>query len=500
MARTPDDGDDRQRLSHLTDLEAMSWRQLESMLDAQSAMREVAEEMAREAREEVERLAIEVCPGKVDEYVIRSPEGLDVLNIHELVQLVVDAIKETKKSYDKRIRRLKTIDPDEVRDMRLELRELRRNNEWLEEQALGFHRQLKGTAGEDDKQQFATAMELRKDLERANAKIEQLQSDNDQLREEVAHLRSELKNSEQDNGDQEPPSRPARRQPASHQSPPRSSGAPGRRSGKPPWRLAKARPAPAQPAVAFNLWSNWAQKWRAAPGNFERDCDVILVAGGTGLAWRMDIAEQLGQWWDVTPRSGGVRRAFGRLKEHTLIDLIRPQRDISSWRPGYLVGLTDRGAEAYRFLRGEDPATSQLAELMRRHKTLEHVALNLKMAEVLWQAGYGIEIFPDVVPVGDGKVYYPDLKADFEGETIYVECERAIEGKKLQAMAKKLDLYREATNTGFYFATPTESDRGRLLTMLSEMEKHGAVPLHTTSIEYLEAEDYEITGENVWIT
>jgi hypothetical protein len=205
-------------------------------------------------------------------------------------------------------------------------------------------------------------MALQGDLDRARAKIEQLRSDNDQLRAENERLRSDLKNSEQDEGNEDPPSQPSRRQPARYQRTSRSHPAPRRRSGKPPWRLAKARPAPAQPAVPFNLWSNWAQKWRKKSGNFERDCDVILVAGGTGLTWRIDIAGQLGQWWDVDVTSGSIRRVFGRLKDHELIDLIRPQRDIPSWRPGYLVGLTGRGAEAYRFLRGEDPAMSQLAE------------------------------------------------------------------------------------------------------------------------------------------
>jgi len=251
--------------------------------------------------------------------------------------------------------------------------------------------------------------------------------------------------------------------------------------------------------VPFNLWSNWAQKWHAAPGNFERDCDVILVAGGTGLAWRLDVAEQLGQWWGgIEPDSGSVRRAFGRVKDHGLVDLVRPDQE-TTWRPGYLVGLTDHGAEAYRFLRGEDPATSHLAELMRRHKTPEHVALNLKVAEILWQAGYDVEIFPDVVPVGDGKVYYPDLKADLAGETIYVECERAIEDKKAQPLSRKLRLYHKATEAGFYFATPTESDRERLTTMLLAMEEHGGVSMYTTSIEYLD-KDYKLAGGDVWFT
>jgi hypothetical protein len=249
--------------------------------------------------------------------------------------------------------------------------------------------------------------------------------------------------------------------------------------------------------VPFNLWSNWAQEWRNSSGNFERDCDVILVIGGTGLVWRMDIAEQLAQRWNIDPKSGSIRRAFGRLKDYNLIELMRPVRE-TEWNPGYLIGLTDRGAEAYRFLRGEDPAMSQLAELARRHKTPEHVALNLKIAEVLWHAGYDVDIFPDVVPVGDSKVYYPDLQAELAGEMIYVECERAIEDKKPQAMTKKLALYHAATDAGFYFATPTESERESLITMLSEMEEHRAMPLHTTSIEYLETEDYEDAGKNVW--
>jgi hypothetical protein len=96
---------------------------------------------------------------------------------------------------------------------------------------------------------------------------------------------------------------------------------------------------------------------------------VILVAGGTGLVWRVDIAEQLAQWWGgIKADSGSVRRAFGRVKDHGLVELVRPDQE-TAWRPGYLIGLTDRGAEAYRFLRGEDPARSQLAELARCHKT-----------------------------------------------------------------------------------------------------------------------------------
>ena len=221
--------------------------------------------------------------------------------------------------------------------------------------------------------------------------------------------------------------------------------------------------------------------------------NLILVAGDTGLAWRIDIAEQLAAWWGVRRDSGGVRRAFKRGVDNGLIEMRRPAQEIVAWRPGYLVRLTAQGREAFRFLRGEDPNPSQLSELMRRHKTLEHVALNLKIAEVLWQVGYNsIEIFPDTVPVGDGRVYYPDLKVEKDGRNIYVECERQIEGKQSKLLAKKLDLYRLAAGDSMYFATPSEKEMEALRNLI--LASVGSVDLHMTSVERCE----EVQGE-VWV-
>lgn len=267
------------------------------------------------------------------------------------------------------------------------------------------------------------------------------------------------------------------------------------RTGKPPWRLAKARPAPIKPTLPFNLWPEWTQEWRDSQGNFERDCDLILVAGGTGLAWRMDIAEQLAEWWDVTPKSGSVRRAFRRSADHGLLEFSRPERE-TEWNPGYLVTLTNQGRDAYRFLRGEDPAPSQLSELLKRHKTLEHIALNLRMGQILWQIGYDVGIFPDTVPLGDDRVYYPDLKAEIDGLTIYVECERAIDSKRPKQLRSKLRLYRQVSQT-IHFATPTEEGRKTLLSIIRGLSLGQNDSVYTTSLEYLGVEDYP---DPIWIS
>jgi hypothetical protein len=45
-------------------------------------------------------------------------------------------------------------------------------------------------------------------------------------------------------------------------------------------------------------------------------------------------------------------------------------------------------------IRGKDPVRSQATELLRRHRSPEHAALNIKAAELLWRAGYNVDIFP----------------------------------------------------------------------------------------------------------
>jgi hypothetical protein len=175
-----------------------------------------------------------------------------------------------------------------------------------------------------------------------------------------------------------------------------------------------------------------------------------------------------------------------------LIELVRPKQE-TEWRPGYLVGLTSQGKEVFRFLRGEDSTPPQLDELMRRHKTWEHIALNLKIAEALWQVGYnGVEIFPDTIPVGDGRVYYPDLKAERGGQIIYIECERRMERKRSELLAKKLDLYRLAAGDSMYFATPSEKELEALRNLI--LASVGSVDLHMTSVERCE----EVQGE-IWV-
>lgn len=64
-------------------------RQLRSLLEAQERLRRAAEEMAREARRELERVAEALCPEEVDRLRVRSPQGLAGLSPHQIAELVI---------------------------------------------------------------------------------------------------------------------------------------------------------------------------------------------------------------------------------------------------------------------------------------------------------------------------------------------------------------------------------------------------------------------------
>ncbi len=319
----------------------LAFRQLETLLDARSKLLAAAEQMARDAYAEMKRVAETLCPERVDDLRCESADGIEGLSVHDLAELVIDAV-------GRRLRR-------------------------LEAAAVG-----------------GTAMDLEKEVV--------------QLRAEVARLRGER------------PVLPAGRIPAPTPPPPAKTN---RRGGKPPWRATKAEPAPSRPAVPFDAWPEWARAWKDESTSWERDRDVVLAAGA-GLALVQDTRDQLAERWSVKPRSGSIRRAIGRVEKAGLVEIIRPRSDYEEWRPVLLLRLTERGREAYRLLRGQEPGVSQVVELLAQYGSAQYAALALEAAEMLWLAGYEVTLCPDVV---HDDYYAPYLVAEREGERLYVECE-----------------------------------------------------------------------------
>jgi DNA-binding PadR family transcriptional regulator len=398
-------------------LEEASYRQLKSLLKAQTNIRRSAERMARDAREAMEALAVSFAPDEVNKYSLASPAGLDMLDIQELAEMTREV--------------------------------LRKHVGGLEEQARYAERQVAEL--EEENERLRSEMEWAK--ENWPGREEKLVPEEKEETDGVWHT--------------PPKPKPKPRRPAWAPAP--KATARSRRSGKgadsdpiaerqelPPWRMLRARPAPPKPAADAGIWPGWALTWRKESKNLNRDRDVVLVVG-TGLALQRDVDEQLAQWWNIKPGSGSIRRAFGRAEAAELIEIIKPRKETQGWRPRYLIRLTERGKDIYKLFRGEPPGPSHATALLKRHKSKEHAALNLEAAELLWRAGYEVKLFPDNVPLESGGTYHPDLLITDQdgGEVLYVECER-MASKDIAERSRKWELHYEASEGHFCIITPSE--------------------------------------------
>jgi len=87
------DVEHRQRRGTPWPTQEIALRQLQTLLEAQTRLRQVAEEQSKEVRRELERLAEAVCPEEVDRLRRSSPEGLTSLPPLSIAELVLAAIR-----------------------------------------------------------------------------------------------------------------------------------------------------------------------------------------------------------------------------------------------------------------------------------------------------------------------------------------------------------------------------------------------------------------------
>ncbi len=269
-------------------------------------------------------------------------------------------------------------------------------------------------------------------------------------------------------------------------------------SPPPPWvaeAMERMQPAPPEPAVPVDAWPGWAKEWRKASPNLERDLDVVLVLGDTGVPRRQDLALLLAKRWGLKPGGGGISRALTRAKGAGLLEQVVPRKEATTWRPGHLVRLTERGEDLYRLVRGSDPVESVTTLLLNRHKSPEHTVLNLAIAEMLWRAGYRVDLLPDPVEVEGGK-YSPDLAAVLGDVGLYVECERYTR-KSPEERGRKWELYWRATEGHFAIATfsaqATEAIRSEIEGWTRNTGK--SLVLWMTDLERGQGRK----GEDVWV-
>jgi hypothetical protein len=158
-----------------------------------------------------------------------------------------------------------------------------------------------------------------------------------------------------------------------------------------------------------------------------------------------------------------VRQTFDSLKGLGLLEEERPRVESVGQTP-YLLRLTARGREVYRALFGEEPAESEYDRLLARHKSAEHVLLNLRARDVLLAAGAeSVDLYPRPVGLPNGGTFDVDLVAVLDGKPLYVEAERG-GGKKVRT--QKWANYAAVTKD-FYVVVPNAKAKSAVLSEVS---------------------------------
>jgi hypothetical protein len=195
--------------------------------------------------------------------------------------------------------------------------------------------------------------------------------------------------------------------------------------------------------------------WQASAA-FERDRDALHAIGRHGFCLRAEVAKAIGIA-DAT--SGTARQVFESLSALDLLEQERPRPERAGQTP-YFLRLTARGQDVYQALLGEEPVESAYDRLLARHKSAEHVLLNLQARDVLLAAGAAsVDLYPHPVSLPNGGTFDVDLVAVFGDKPLYVEAERGSAPKK---RPQKWTNYATVTKD-FYIVVPNTKAKSRLI-------------------------------------
>ena len=304
-------------------IEQLSYQELGDMLDSQIELRKVAEKMAREARDELERVAIALVPAQVDDYRYASPEGIGVLDIAGIAELLISGVQEKLRAVPDRAA---------LRKKQRVITRLREENRKLQVEVRMLEARVARLAQSDAGLERCAQPDGQLDVEAGSGGIGARPSG----RESQCVPASSPSAKHVSAGQAEPQTKSGS---DAHGPPPIEAK---RRDGLPPWVTISPQAKPIEIEHTDKAtWPGWVRRWHEGRGNFSRDCDTIAVIGDTGLAHRQAIGRHLARWWDLkSPSSGSISRAFMRLemgggdaaeaknpKFPPLVEVIRP-----NWR------------------------------------------------------------------------------------------------------------------------------------------------------------------------
>jgi hypothetical protein len=166
-------------------------------------------------------------------------------------------------------------------------------------------------------------------------------------------------------------------------------------------------------------FQTWYATWQVKNRNWERDRQVLLVAGKTGLSLSPELETMIARKNEISTRT--AHRAILECVKVGLLD----QALTASFegRPPMRYTLTDKGRWLYLELTGEEPMAPKHQELLKAHKSERHLVLIVKAAEHFYRLGYDVEREPLRQQVGENRFFQPDLVVKKDSDTYYLEVD-----------------------------------------------------------------------------
>jgi hypothetical protein len=245
-----------------------------------------------------------------------------------------------------------------------------------------------------------------------------------------------------------------------------------------------ALPEPVRVVRSPGLWfDEWQQHKQ-----YERSRDLIHLIGESGISQRAALRERLNEMWN-TRSKGPTIQAVNLSRDTELLEILEPKSGRQG-RPPQLLKLTERGREAFLILFSKEAVPSELDELVKRHKSLEHALLNLEAAAMLRERlNASVDMYPPTIVLDGGRQFAPDLAVTLpDGEVIYVECERGTNDDYVVRDRKWQNIY-DATGGKIYVICSDYDSRGKVTSEISRWSGTRQVTVRATDLTTLNKRD-----------
>ncbi len=417
---------------------------LQDLLKAAWTVQEVAETRAKEAREELFRVARALCASTLDQQ--RQAAEWETKALADLIIFEVGRQRDELVWLRNAQQTGKTEAAQQIEELQQQLKDCRH-----------------------DLQTSQT------DLAQARAEKEQLKRGNAGYEQELASLRLDLQAAEK---------RALLAQPAtSHMAP----------VTLPALSVESNTPADQTSLVE----ADWLKTWTAAR-TFARDSGFIQLLGESLECRRESLLKAFGSRYgqEQSEQTGGAfKEMVRRLEELGLIEQIKVS-SVQRGEPPRLMWLLAKGCAAYRFLVEREPLLGY-ATLKARHTNEQQVYLALEAADLLALERYTVDLLPAATVLTDGSHFAPDVVATRGHERICVEVETDAEYKNSGDRQKKWRIMATGTGGQIYAVTRTAKTMHRLRGEIQDQRYGRTVMVRLTNLE--EAREQHAQHNTIWV-